>query len=348
MESVRAVIFNIMTHSPPGTNLYSKSDLEGDNTTVDLTYTYVMDKWSCMRGAYYLHVYCCFIMFLAGCACFATRLIDSYKWTHLYFGRLYVIAMFMATVFATLIHNSGLSLGVLVSFIFVTTGMVLGWIVIRFHQTKLERDAYDMVEKKLANSELMPGDDIASAVAQAKGYIVKNKTFKERLLSPKALHGILMLMSWANTAPRVFLTLFTGFADFTCYTQPVYKQVNTDVYRTAGMSLEGGDLMYVPINDPEFLSTPWGGKEGMWAFQLGVGPIAVGLLIGLIWSGVADRMERDKDMDAPTEEQSNADVPEEERSIGDMNRAMESISSTAAADKEVEDESKAAATSIGG
>lgn len=104
------------------------ADMDDMDTLLNPDFTYHLDKISCMKGAYYAHVTFCYLMFLAGLACFIVRAIPSLRWTHAWFGRAYIIAMLWATATSLIIHNSGLPPATLISFVWVLGGMTIAWV----------------------------------------------------------------------------------------------------------------------------------------------------------------------------------------------------------------------------
>merc|ERR1719414_546034 len=101
---------------------------------------------------------------------------------------------------------------------------------------------------------------LEEAIGQAKQKISMEKSMGERFKSYKALHGILMTLSWFNIAGRIWATSIPN--DFTCYTYPVYKPVTTDRYVTAGMELGDKPLMLVEQDDPREKGAPWRAMPG--------------------------------------------------------------------------------------
>ena len=120
--------------------------------------------------------------------------------------------------------------------------------------------------------------------------ILKNRSWSQRLFSLKTVHGCLMLLSYFGIAGRIFASNQSG--DFQCYTYPVYKPVNTDEYKTAGMDLEDMPLQLVPVEDPDYARLPWAGNEKAWAVRGFFTPIILGAVIASIWTYFGAKWDR--------------------------------------------------------
>lgn len=93
-----------------------------------LDYTYSYSKYSCVTGMYLPHIILSYMIMISGLFCFITRF--YFTKLHAWFGRLYILSMLWNVATSLLIHNTGLPLGVLVSFIWVLGGLTVGWILI--------------------------------------------------------------------------------------------------------------------------------------------------------------------------------------------------------------------------
>jgi hypothetical protein len=216
---------------------------------------------------------------ISGILGFITRLVPKLKWTHIYVGRLYIVSMLWATATSLLIHNTGLPLGVLISFIWVLSGLVIGWVVINFHQVILYKKAVAHVESKLAAGTKV---GLAAMIQEAKDSIQARKTFYERLFSLKTLHGVLMFTSWINIAGRVFVTPINY--DFECFTYPAYKPINTSENQGLNQPLK-----LVPEADPAYNRLPWANSEARWGVMLSVGPMAAAFIFGAIYAWIISK-----------------------------------------------------------
>jgi hypothetical protein len=248
------------------------------NTLLNPYLTYHFDKVSCMRGAYFAHVTFAYLMFLAGIAAFVTRLVPALKWTHAWFGRAYIIFMLWATATSLIIHNSGLPAATLISFVWSLGGLTISWVIIKFHERSMHRQALANVQKNVAVNGLQ--GSLEQMIAAEMDRLAASKTFLQRFFSLKALHGILMFVSWINIAGRIFATRLSG--DFTCHTYPVYKPLDT---------LDNDQLILIPTHDPNYSRLPWA-KLGLakWGVVMLLAPLFGAALVGAAYSLVAARV----------------------------------------------------------
>lgn len=106
--------------------------LNPEGPACDLDLTYQMDKVSCVRGFYAAHVTLANLVVLAGLGCLITRV--WMRRLHSLFGRLYIIFMLWCMGTSLLIHNTGLPVAVLISFVWVQGGITVGWLCIWLFQ----------------------------------------------------------------------------------------------------------------------------------------------------------------------------------------------------------------------
>lgn len=109
----------------------------------------------------------------------------------------------LPTATSLIIHNSGLPAATLISFIWVLGGMCVAWVIIKFHEMRMERAAMALVTQQLSAGgpeALAASKDLAGALAKAKGQLASRKGFMARFLSLKAAHGMIMFVSWINIA----------------------------------------------------------------------------------------------------------------------------------------------------
>jgi hypothetical protein len=255
-----------MTDSACASAASSSTALEYPKSTrVSLDYTYSLDKLSCVRQFYFIHLTFAYLVVLSGLACFAARLYPPLHSWHAFFGRSYVVCMLWCMATSLLVHNSGLPVAVLVCFLFVLLGLTLGWVCIRIHQQCMEHAVMKVVQEKI-DRMVDKFKDISKEIHKARKSIAESRTIAERVLSYKAAHGALMFTSWFNVAGRLFGSNQSG--DFTCHTYPVYKQLDSPKFKGANAS-----LTYVPIEDPAYREMPWAFSLVGWSVCLGLLPL---------------------------------------------------------------------------
>lgn len=243
------------------------------NSTLSADFTYSFDKYSCIKEMYFVHIFLAYFTSLMGVACFSTRLSVKAKWLHKWFGKFYIIGMLLCTASALLINNDGLPLGVLYSFIWVLLGLSFGWILISFHQTWLSTEALNYLESKISQGTLT---DFPTEFEKAKGEILANKTIIRRVISYKGTHGAVMFLSWINITGRIFAS--TGSilrTEFSCFTYPAIKPIDTIHYQAAGKPLE-----LVPIRNENYSRLPWANNEVGWFLYMFFGPMIFAFAVG--------------------------------------------------------------------
>ena len=254
--------------------------MENSSSLYSLDYTYHYSKYSCITSFYFLHVIACYLVFLSGILCFFTRLFNSTKFLHKWMGRLYILSMLYATATSLLIHNAGLPPAVLISFIYVIGGLTIGWFLINLHQLFIQRK----INKILIEKKHYIEGEVPEYIENIKKEIINNKKFIKRLFSLKTFHALFMFISWFNITGRIFASDQSG--DFTCYTYPVLKPINSSYGFTANMNLENKSLELLPTLDPHYYRLPWAGIEVTWSLILFFGPLIFGFLVGLIYTSV--------------------------------------------------------------
>lgn len=265
--------------------VYSSFDsaLAGENSTVDLSYSFHQSKYACLVEWYYIHVWCCHIVYWCGLLAMLVRFVPRLHWTHAYLGRGYVLFMLLSTGSAMLVHNDGLPAAVCVSFVWVLGGMAIGWWLIRLHMAKMERLGMQKVELEMKATSVEEVGPLAAAIGRAKGDIARAKSFKDRMLSYKATHGVVMFLSWFNIAGRIMFSTSMFYEDYTCWTYPAYKAVNANQYQTKGRIFAGTSLeeRILPVLDPNYGRLPWA-QTGMLAWNIIAlaTPIVMASLIG--------------------------------------------------------------------
>jgi len=299
--------------------------LKGENSTDflrDLTYSSHQTKYACFVEWYYIHVWCCHIVYWCGLLAMLVRFVPRLHWTHAHLGRGYVLFMLLSTGSAMLVHNDGLPAAVCVSFIWVLGGMALGWWLIRLHMSKMERLAMQKVELEMRASSVEAVGPLAQAIGRAKGDIARAKSFKDRMLSYKATHGIVMFLSWFNIAGRIMFSTGMFWNEFTCWTYPAYKAVNANQYQTKGRFFEGTSLEYrlLPLEDPNYGRLPWA-RTGMlmWNVVQLATPIVMASIIGYAVCLLSAKIEnRWVQVESPVESKASIVAKESTVALVDM------------------------------
>jgi hypothetical protein len=252
------------------------------DTRLSLDYTYSLDKLSCVRQIYFLHLTFAYLVVLSGIACFAARAIPSLFPYHALFGRTYILCMLWCMATSLLVHNSGLPVAVLVSFLFVLGGLTVGWGCVKMHQYFFLREVIGRMQERMrgraetGGAEWLREVNLKEEMENARKEITGEKTTLQRFLSLKAAHGMLMFVSWVNIAGRLFASNQSG--DFTCHTYPVYKQLDSQKF-----SGSNATLTFVPINDPAYHTMPWASSIVLWGVYLSVGPLLFAAAGGWAW-----------------------------------------------------------------
>jgi hypothetical protein len=274
-----------------------------DDTMTNTRYTYHLDKVSCVRDVWFAHVTFAYLIVLSAIGCLVTRCLGKYRWMHVYFGRLYIIFMLWCMGTSLLVHNSGLPIAVLISFIWAIGGLSLGWIIIKLHQLQMEKKVAELMNEKIEQLLLETKDpwtlkskfkgietkeDIQTEtpgifetlLSESRMEIIQKRSFGERMLSYKAMHGALMFMSFINIFGRIFGSNQSG--DFTCHTYPYYKQIDTPKFKGFNQSLTA-----VQLHDPNYGKLPWAHGLHWWGIELSVGPLLLALAVGsyVAWKG---------------------------------------------------------------
>ena len=264
----------------PGLELENFANWSDD----DLAYTVSWSKMSCWTPMYFAHIFFCYIIVIAAFGCFITRMHSKLTPYHAWFGRVYIMSMYWTTATSMLIHNTGLPIGVLISFLWVLGGMTLAWILICIHRDCMEKAATKRVSERLAAGDpLLKGRPLDELILEAKGEIAAEKTILQRIFSLKASHGALMFMSFMNIFGRIFASDQSG--GFTCHTHPYYK----GAYTASGLPEP------VPVVAPDYEKTPWGAMGLLgWGLALSIGPLAAAWIFGSVWACIATKIGASK------------------------------------------------------
>jgi hypothetical protein len=227
------------------------------DTQATLDYTYSLDRLSCVREMYFIHVTFAYLVVFAGIGCMVCRAYSPWRQWHAIFGRVYILCMLWCMGTSLLIHNVGLPVGVLISFLFVLLGLTVGWACIVIHK-------------------------IQNPIPYHYCYYQDTKQQKPTasMFTLKAAHGIFMFMTWFNIVGRLFASNQSG--DFSCHTYPVYKQLDSAKFK--GLH---ANLTFVPIQDPDFDRMPWAASLAGWSVGISLGPLLFAFCIGSWWVSYA-------------------------------------------------------------
>ncbi len=136
-----------------------------------------------------------------------------------------------------------------------------------------------MVQKEISTTGLMPNTSLSTMISKSRSDIIEKRTFYQRLFSYKTLHGILMTASFYNIVGRVFVTGLS-YEEFTCYTAPAYKPIDTKHFKG-----DGKPLTLVPGFDAAtYRRQPWAYWEEGWLVVCFVAPAAIAGIVALIYS----------------------------------------------------------------
>jgi len=235
----------------------------------NLDYTYQYDKLSCVRKMYFAHLTLAYLVTFCGAMCFVCRLSRCMMWLHAHFGRAYIVLMMWLMATSLVLHNTGLPIAVLMSFVCVLGGITIGWMCIKWHQAQMERMAFEYLGG--VNCPVSIG-----AFYAAKRVIAESKSRLSRLFSAKAAHGMCMFVSFVNILGRLGSSNQSG--DFVCYTYPVYKQLDSAKFNGSNQA-----LTFVPVHDPNYAKLPWASSDAYWGLELSLGPLAAAFVFGAIF-----------------------------------------------------------------
>ena len=243
-------------------------NINNSSNLFNYEYTYQYSKYSCSRTFYFIHVVFCYIIFLSGIGAFITRLHPKIKPVHEWFGRTYILSMMYSTASSLLIHNTGLPLAVLVSFVYCLLGLGLGWIFIVLHKK--------MIFNKVLAKKIEGVEDLRRHLNIATKEVIESRSRVNKLFSYKTFHAMLMFLSWFNIAGRIFASDQSG--DFTCYTYPIYKIDNRS----------SKEIILVPEEDPNYARLPWANNELGWGLGLFFGPLIFAFFFGMLWINLSN------------------------------------------------------------
>jgi hypothetical protein len=267
-----------------------------EDSMTNLRYTFTLDKVSCIKEVWYVHVMFAFLTIASGVFCFITRVVKKYKSMHVIFGRSYIVCMLWCMGTSLVIHNTGLPVAVLLSFLWVLGGLTFGWIFIKKHQSIMEHEASDLCKRQIEQEikelntkenweengilRIIQQHGITKTMKALKIKLEKKKSIWQRMYSYKAAHGILMFVSFINIAGRIFGVDLDK--EFSCHTFPYYKQVDIPM-----LNITSKQLTRVPVHDENYNKLPWAHSLWFWAAEFSIGAIAGAHVLGWIYSALA-------------------------------------------------------------
>jgi hypothetical protein len=204
-----------------------------------------------------------------------TRFCPAIREWHAVFGRTYIVCMLWCMATSLLLHNTGLPVGVLISFFIVLFGLTAGWVCVKLHQHYVQQRVIVTVQSVL---EKTGQANLALELRNAAIKISLSRvSWQQRMLSFKSAHGMLMFMSWINVFGRMFGSNQSG--DFTCHTYPVFKKLDSPKFSGLNRSLE-----FVPIEDPNYSSFPWARTTlAGWGLLFSVGMLLIAAGVGSVY-----------------------------------------------------------------
>lgn len=220
-----------------------------------------------------------------------SRIWPKFHYTHVWFGRTYIVGMFYSFASSILIHNTGLPLPIMFFFVILLLSLAIGWISIKFHENVMMKESYTRVDGMLNYILESRGVDdniileklnlieptkinLLQLVNSQKSQIASEKTFTQRLFSFKALHGMMMALSWWQLFGNAMAR--NVFHEFTCWTQPAWKNVTNGV------------VEFVPLENPDYkFSAP--GAEMKFFSLVSAGTISSVIIVGILYSYFAAR-----------------------------------------------------------
>ena len=113
------------SHFPISYQSMIPSYLNQSQSLTSLDYTYAWSKLQCWAPAYTIHILTAYVTIAAGFLAFITRLHPRLHLWHIWMGRLYLVGMLWSMSASLLIFNTGLPVGVVISFLWVMTGLTV-------------------------------------------------------------------------------------------------------------------------------------------------------------------------------------------------------------------------------
>eukprot|EP01094_Clydonella_sp_ATCC50884_P020794 TRINITY_DN4394_c0_g1_i1.p1 TRINITY_DN4394_c0_g1~~TRINITY_DN4394_c0_g1_i1.p1 ORF type:complete len:266 (+),score=90.51 TRINITY_DN4394_c0_g1_i1:125-922(+) len=183
-----------------------------------------MGNVQCISWMYPIHISCAYVVLVAGVGCFVTRFYG--KALHRWFGVLFLLAMFWTMGASLLIYTTGLPGPIMFFFFIMLVSMSIGLPAIKWHQAQMAARRAEAVDQLVREGKAgVDGVSVAAAAGARVEREMERRTFLERLLSAKALHGLFMTIAWYQIAGRAMVTNpFTSWEG--CITYPAMKALD--------------------------------------------------------------------------------------------------------------------------
>lgn len=168
------------------------------------------------------------------------------------------------------------------------TSITIGWPAIRFAKERFEKavmkKADELQQDEPSSKTRRPVSEI---VSEARTQLLNApRTWRERFFSLKALHGLFMTIAWYQMFGRLMVTDPVSWGE--CFTYPAFKDPS-------------GVVRLVPEIDPDY---SFQDSETSFALSVTIPSILVFIIVGLVWSVVAERKQAgsDTEMDSARDE----------------------------------------------
>lgn len=120
-----------------------------DTSITSLDYTYAFSKYSCVSWVYPLHIIFAYLVVLSGFLAIISRVIPKLTPYHTTFGMWYFIWMFWCMASSVLIHNAGLPMPIIVSFLYMLFSISIGWNAIKIHTRRFQKALRLRIDSRL-------------------------------------------------------------------------------------------------------------------------------------------------------------------------------------------------------
>jgi len=242
----------------------------------DLTAAY--DGVSCIKEVYPLHIILAYIVTISGIGAILSRIKRKYHIYHMWFGRVFLIALMWTAASSTLIYNTGLPKPIIVFLLIMFIALTIGYAAIKIEQGRFHAALLKRVDTHFSslphNSNKVSNNLLVSEVMEEETLIMEESlTWKERFLSLKALHGGCMVVAWYQMFGRAAVT--NPFHEFRCWTYPVAKN------GTEGL------IQYLPAHDPSYSIA----NNTQFTLMVVLPWVIVVPAVGLIWSYLTARQQ---------------------------------------------------------